>query len=181
MDRRSHYIKATHPNELIIGEKKTKSNGYLSLYVPNHPRRWKKDTGNGNRIDCIYEHIIIMEQHLGRFLELNECVHHKDHDRSNNTIDNLLLITRGEHSKLHCKERFKKPSTNTCSVCGLIKKTVTNDGVERCWSCYLKYRESLKPLQKCSRCGKDRKIHAKELCGSCYNFTRSSKSKSCLK
>lgn len=32
------------------------------------------------------------------------CIHHIDHDKSNNSIDNLMLIKIGEHSCLHSNE-----------------------------------------------------------------------------
>lgn len=50
------------------------------------------------------EHIVIMEGVMGRKLNKNECVHHKDGNRSNNAIDNLRVMTRSDHAKLHGKE-----------------------------------------------------------------------------
>lgn len=49
----------------------------------------------------VQEHIIVMERRLGRRLAPNECVHHKDENRQNNADDNLELMTKGEHSRLH--------------------------------------------------------------------------------
>ena len=37
------------------------------------------------------EHILVMERHLGRKLKNGEIVHHIDHNRSNNKIENLIL------------------------------------------------------------------------------------------
>lgn len=54
------------------------------------------------------EHIYIMENIIGRKLKKNECVHHKDGNRSNNDISNLMLMTRGEHSSLHRKLELEK-------------------------------------------------------------------------
>lgn len=49
------------------------------------------------------EHRYIMQKHLGRRLSFNEVVHHKDGNKRNNSIENLELISRSEHAKLHYK------------------------------------------------------------------------------
>ena len=52
------------------------------------------------------QHIVFMEQMIGRPLAPGECVHHKDHDKSNNAPDNLVLLTLSEHSRLHAIENL---------------------------------------------------------------------------
>lgn len=47
---------------------------------------------------------LLMENHLGRYLDKNEDVHHKDGDKSNNNIDNLEVIDHVIHIKQHNKE-----------------------------------------------------------------------------
>lgn len=42
-----------------------------------------------------------MEKHLGRKLRSDEVVHHKDGDKSNNSIENLEVMTLSEHSRFH--------------------------------------------------------------------------------
>lgn len=43
----------------------------------------------------------LMEEILGRKLLRNEVVHHKDEDPTNNDPDNLEVMTRSEHIRLH--------------------------------------------------------------------------------
>lgn len=51
-------------------------------------------------------HDVIMEEHIGRKLTKDECVHHINHIRNDNRIENLQLMTKSEHSRLHCAERI---------------------------------------------------------------------------
>ena len=53
-------------------------------------------------------HRKIMEEHLGRKLNLNEIVHHIDGNKLNNNIENLKVMTRGEHSRYHRLEEIKE-------------------------------------------------------------------------
>ncbi len=55
---------------------------------------------NGKRI-FIDEHRKIMEEYLGRKLSRYEVVHHKDGNKSNNKIENLMVMSLSEHSKMH--------------------------------------------------------------------------------
>lgn len=54
---------------------------------------------DGSTID---EHRHVMQQHLGRKLTCDEIVHHKDGNFRNNNIDNLEIMSKSEHAKLHC-------------------------------------------------------------------------------
>ena len=46
-------------------------------------------------------HIVIMEERLGRPLRDDEEVHHIDGNGLNNEEDNLALLTKGGHGRLH--------------------------------------------------------------------------------
>ena len=50
----------------------------------------------------VHRHLI--EKKISRRLKVNEMVHHKDHNRLNNNIENLEILTRKKHSSLHAKE-----------------------------------------------------------------------------
>jgi len=53
------------------------------------------------RIGKNHEHRIIMEALMGRKLGSNEVVHHIDENRLNNHPENLQMMTRAEHNRLH--------------------------------------------------------------------------------
>lgn len=75
------------------GGRRICSNGYISIYCPDHPNASVRKT--------MYEHQLVMEAHIGRYLEKGEVVHHIDGDKSNNDISNLLLLSSSDHAKLH--------------------------------------------------------------------------------
>lgn len=49
----------------------------------------------------IYEHIVLAEKNLGRYLRDDEEVHHLDLNPKNNRLDNLLVLLKSEHARLH--------------------------------------------------------------------------------
>lgn len=49
-------------------------------------------------------HVVKMEERLGRRILADEVVHHIDGNRSNNDINNLALMTRVAHARLHRRE-----------------------------------------------------------------------------
>lgn len=82
------------------GHKKMRDDGYVAVYYPSHPMS-RKD-------GYVMEHRLIMEAHIGRFIERNEVVHHINHIRSDNRLENLQLMSFQEHAGLHMKERWQE-------------------------------------------------------------------------
>ena len=57
-------------------------------------------------------HITIMEKAIGRRLSPGEVVHHVDHKRSNNELENLVLMSRSDHASMHAQESYLTRTRN---------------------------------------------------------------------
>lgn len=92
------------------GGRKTNKDGYILLLRKDHP--------NSDKNGYIFEHRIVMEEYIGRLLQQNEIVHHKNGIKNDNRIENLELMTNSQHTIKHhtgsvrTKETKKKISDN---------------------------------------------------------------------
>lgn len=81
--------------------------GYRAIRVLDHPFKTKAG--------FVLEHRLVAEKFLlddknsividgKRYLKKEYAVHHKDKNRLNNSLDNLVVMLKSEHSSMHNKE-----------------------------------------------------------------------------
>lgn len=93
-------------------EKIVKKGDYLYAVVKDHPSATKHG--------YVLAHRIVMENHLGRLLNSNEIVHHKNGDKRDNRISNLEVMLDTEHKKLHSADKTSKWVRLRCPNCKTI-------------------------------------------------------------
>ena len=82
----------------VVGYKK-RADGYVALYMPNHPDAVSRG--------YVLQHRIVAEEKIGRRLRDDEDVHHINHDRADNRPENIQVLTHSEHLLLHSYERIR--------------------------------------------------------------------------
>lgn len=85
------------------GMRQTKAGYRMKLAPPDHPYRTKRG--------YVMEHRLVVEAHIGRYLDPHEQVHHRNGIKSDNRLINLEIVTRANHygqvTCPHCQTAFK--------------------------------------------------------------------------
>jgi hypothetical protein len=133
------------------GRYKTKEN-YVWVYSPDHP--YKNSQG------YVKEHRLVMEKHLGRYLERWEHIHHKNGVKDDNRIENIEIVTWDVHQSIHRLNNHIDTSDRKCYTCGSSKTAIYQPAnahktpyptwhhlpIDKvnwyCHGCYIKYRQN---------------------------------------
>ena len=73
--------------------------GYVMVRAPGHPR--------ASRSAYVFEHILVAEELLGRYLQPGESVHHRNGVRDDNRPENLELWTRPQPSGIRVSDAIE--------------------------------------------------------------------------
>lgn len=96
--------------------------GYVWEWRPDHPAAIR---------GTVLQHRVVMECHLGRFLTPKERVHHKDHIRWHNWLENLKL--HGSHAE-HMREHWATTGRRDPAVIERVREAAADParGVASC-------------------------------------------------
>lgn len=99
----------------------TKTNQEKMIFFANKPEARKKQAdslrGRGLKLSYtkkfgVHQHRAIAEKKIGRKLGKNEVVHHIDGNKHNNSEENLEVMNRSDHMKIHSPSKFKTKQTH---------------------------------------------------------------------
>jgi hypothetical protein len=90
---------AKSANGIWKGGKTLHKASYVMVRVPDHPR--------ARRSPYVFEHILVVEELLGRYLEPDVSVHHRNGVRDDNRPENLELWTRPQPSGIRVSDAIE--------------------------------------------------------------------------
>lgn len=149
-------------------------------------KRFTRDDKTGYYLGTVKEngkrqrlHRYIWEYYNGE-IPKGYDIHHKDHNKDNNELDNLELITRSQHSKLHCQEltEEQKQKRRNNILNNAIPKAIEWHKSKEAKEFHKEhYKVSLALRQKekfiCENCGKEYEAYKNRINRFCSNKCKS--------
>ena len=102
---------------------------------------------NGEKV---FIHREVAEQHIGRKLKKNEVAHHLDGNKLNNDPENIVVLTRVDHARIHKNPniKLKKTKDGLFEACPFSKK---------CVICGIEFEDFSEVTICCNNCLKNKK------------------------
>ncbi len=132
---KTEFQKGQRPHNWNGGRYKNKRLGYIFTKCEGHPRAYK---------GYVYEHILVAEKKLGRYLSKDERVHHINRIKDDNRPENIIVFGSNiAHIRYHGETNPWSRTHSECAECGTIK--TKHGGYGLCENCYKrkKYRGKL--------------------------------------
>lgn len=110
------------------GRRRIINKKYIKRKLKYIPEFTERITKKGYVIICVnhkfvFKHRYIYEKVFGKIPE-GKVIHHIDHNKLNNNIDNLVALTIGEHNSIHSKGKKQSHNIRSQKICQIDKKTL---------------------------------------------------------
>lgn len=108
-------------NPFWKGGKQKTSAGYINIINHFHKNKTSKN--------LVKEHVLVVEDNIGRLLRKNEIIHHINKKKDDNKIQNLLLLkNQKEHRRIHEGWfKIKNKWYKNCKKCGNLLEVNTKN------------------------------------------------------
>lgn len=91
-----------NPGAFKAGEKNSNWNGGITIHSDGYVCILKPEHPYSNSYGYVRRSRLVMEKHLGRYLDPKEIPHHKNEIRDDDRIENLrLFASNGKHISFH--------------------------------------------------------------------------------
>ncbi len=138
-------------NPLWKGGRIKHQRGYILIYKPEHPFATKGG--------YVFEHRLIIEKQIGRYLKSKEVVHHINGNPSDNRLGNLMLFSSNSEHNIKYKQIKSRPLPIPNKVGEII--TIRNEGNNG-------RRYMVNKCLKCKKLYWKRTDHQGKICGICH-------------